>query len=54
MINDFFQIGRNINKQLISKSISRQELADNLGIPESMVDKIIEGKKLLMSRNLLK
>lgn len=46
MVNDFFQIGNNIDKQLISKNISRQELADNLGIPESMVDKIVEGKKL--------
>ena len=54
MINDFFQIGRNINKQLISKSISRQELADNLGIPESMVDKIIEGKKAINVKELAK
>ena len=54
MINDFFQIGRNKNKQLISKSISRQELADNLGIPESMVDKIIEGKKAINVKELTK
>lgn len=54
MVNDFSQIGNNIDKQLISKNISRQKLANDLEIPESMVDKIIEGKRAINVKELTK
>lgn len=54
MVNDFSQIGNNIDKQLISKNISRQKLANDLGISESMICKIIEGKRAINVKELTK
>lgn len=54
MVNDFSQIGKNIENRLISKNISRQKLANDLGISESMVDKIVEGKRAINVKELTK
>ena len=54
MINDFSKIGSNIKKQLDSKGISKQCLAERLGISEQMIDKIIKGHKAVNIKELTK
>ena len=54
MINDFSKIGSSIKKQLDSKGILEQDLAEGLGISEQTIDKIIKGYKAVNVKELTK
>lgn len=54
MINDFSKIGSSIKKQLDSKGMLEQDLAEGLGISEQTIDKIIKGHKAVNVKELTK
>lgn len=51
---DFEQIGANIQKQMERKRLTRQMLADALGISKAVMSKIIQGNKVVNVNELAK
>lgn len=44
---DFAQVGANIQKKLVEKEMTQQNLADALGISKQVMNKIIKGGKAI-------